>query len=171
MAENFKNIQEVIEQAATLLVEAMKDGSISQDLFATGKLAQSITSQTEFKDGVFGFQIFMEDYGVYQDSGFFRPPGKRPPLEPIINWLQRKRISLKPDPITNKTPTIREVAFLIARKIGRDGADVKARPFIQPAVYSVVNNFLVPKLEEAGVKDIEESIMISIGKNNKMKVT
>ena len=63
MAENFKNIQQVVEQAATLLVEAMKDGSISQDLFATGKLAQSITSQTEFKDGVFGFQIFMLSKG------------------------------------------------------------------------------------------------------------
>jgi hypothetical protein len=30
---------------------------------------------------------------------------------------------------------------------------------------------LVPKLEEAGAKDIEYSIEISIGKNNKMKVT
>ena len=165
MAENFKNIQEVIEQAATLLVEAMKDGAISQDLFATGKLAQSITSQTEFKDGVFGFQIFMEDYGVYQDSGFFRTPGKRPQLEPIISWLQRKRIT-PPEGMS-----VRTFAFLIQRKIGKQGAYVKARPFIQPAVNSVVNNFLAPKLEEAGAKDIEYSIEISIGKNNKMKVT
>ena len=165
MPENFKNIQLVVEQAATLLVEAMKDGSISQDLFATGKLAQSITSQTEFKDGVFGFQILMEDYGLYQDAGFFRPPGKRPPLEPIISWLQRKRIT-PPEGMS-----VRTFAFLIQRKIGKQGAYVKARPFIQPAVNSVVNNFLVPKLEEAGVKDIEESIAISIGKNNKMKVT
>lgn len=161
----FKNIEEVIQQAASLMVEAMKDGSIAQDLFATGKLAQSITSQTAFKDGVFGFEIFMEEYGLYQDGGFFRPPGKRPPLEPIINWLQRKRIQ-PPDGMDIKT-----FAFLIQRKIGREGAFVKARPFIQPAVTLVVNNFLVPKLEEAGVKDIEESIAVSIGKNNKMKLT
>jgi hypothetical protein len=67
--------------------------------------------------------------------------------------------------------SVRTFAFLIQRKIGRQGAYVKARPFIQPAVNSVVNNFLAPKLEEAGAKDIEYSIEISIGKNNKMKVT
>lgn len=163
--EEFKNIQEVVDTAGQLIADAMRDGSLAEGLFATGQLARSITYvPTPTKDGVFGFQIVMEDYGLYQDAGFFRPAGKRPPLEPIIDWLQRKLIQ------PPQGMTIRSFAFAIQNKIGRDGAYVKARPFIQPAVDSVVNQYLIPNLEKAGVKDIEESIAVAIGKNDKMKV-
>lgn len=163
--EEFKNIQEVVDTAGQLMADAMRDGALAQQLFATGQLARSITYQpTSTKDGVFGFQIVMEDYGLYQDAGFFRPPGKKPPVEPIIDWLQRKLIT------PPQGMTIRSFAFLIQNKIGRDGAYVKARPFIQPAIDSVVNQYLIPNLEEAGVKDIEESIAVAVSKNNKMKV-
>ena len=169
--EDFANLQEVVDAAGKLLVDAMADQILAQGLFATGELARSVTYQPiPVQDGVIGFQILMEDYGIYQNDGFFRPPGKRPPLQPIIDWLQRKQITPKPDPITNKTPSIREFAFLIQRKIGNEGATIKARPFIQPAVDGVVNNFLTPKLEEAGIKDIENSIAVAVSKNDKMKV-
>lgn len=163
--EDFQNLQEVIDAAGKLMVDAMRDQILAQGLFATGDLARSITYQPiPPQEGMFGFQIFMEDYGLYQDAGFFRPPGKRPPVQPIIDWLQRKLIN------PPQGMTTRSFAFAIQAKIGRDGAYVKARPFIQPAIDGVVNNFLTPKLEEAGVKDIENVIAVAVSKNDKMKV-
>ena len=163
--EDFQNIQAVVDAAGKLMAEAMRDGVLAQGLLATGELARSITYQPiPQQEGLFGFQIVMEDYGLYQDAGFFRPPGKRPPVQPIIEWLQRKLIT------PPQGMTIRSFAFAIQAKIGRDGAFVKARPFIQPAVDGVVNNFLVPQLEEAGVKDIENAVQVAVSSNSKMKV-
>jgi len=163
--EDFQNIQEVVDAAGRLMADAMRDGVLAQNLFATGELGRSITYQpTPTQEGMFGFQILMEDYGLYQDAGFFRPPGKRPPVQPIIDWIQRKLIQ------PPQGMSVRSFAFAIQGKIAREGALVKARPFIQPAIDGVVNNFLVPKLEEAGVKDIENSIAVAVSKNSKIKV-
>ena len=163
--EDFQNIQQVLDAAGKLMADAMRDGALAKDLFATGELARSITYQpTPQQEGVFGFQIVMEDYGLYQDAGFFRPAGRKPPVQPIIDWLQRKLIT-PPEGMST-----RSFAFLIQAKIGREGALIKARPFIQPAIDGVVNNFLIPKLEEAGVKDIENSIVVAVSKNSKIKV-
>lgn len=163
--EDFGNLQEVVDAAGKLMVDAMRDQILAQGLFATGELARSVTYQpVPSQQGMFGFQIFIEDYGLYQDAGFFRPPGKRPPVQPIIDWIQRKLIT------PPQGMDVKSFAFAIQNKIGRDGAYVKARPFIQPAIDGVVNNFLTPKLEEAGVKDIENVIAVAVSKNDKMKV-
>jgi len=54
--------------------------------------------------------------------------GKMPPIDLILEWMKRKGIR----PKGKQTPgSLRSLAFLIARKIGKHG--MKARPFMFPA--------------------------------------
>ena len=62
--------------------------------------------------------ISLASYWKYVEYG--RKPGKMPPVSKILEWVR-----VKPDlprPRNNaKPPTDAQLAFLIARKIGRDG--------------------------------------------------
>lgn len=56
------------------------------------------------------------------------PGGPMPPLQPIIDWIRARRIEPKGAGIK----TERDLAWVIARKIQRDGSP--AQPFMQPAL-------------------------------------
>ena len=56
------------------------------------------------------------EYWKYANYG--RPPGKMPPVSAIEEWITRRRIV--PEPNTS-TPNVTSLAYVIARKIGREG--------------------------------------------------
>lgn len=57
-------------------------------------------------------------YWKYANDG--RRPGKMPPVNVIADWVRRRNIT--PYALKNgKLPTTDQLAFMIARKIGRDG--------------------------------------------------
>ena len=68
-----------------------------------------------------GFTISMNDYGFYVNKGYNagKFPGK-PPLQNIQNWIDIKGIKAKENTIKSnkgRTPTLRQLAFLIGRSI------------------------------------------------------
>ena len=101
--------------------------------------------------------ISLEEYWKYIEYG--RRPGKMPPVSAIENWIKVKQIL--PRPITLKSgksvvPTIPQLSFLIARKIGRDG--IRPRPFFKQSFEDAKREFL-QKIEEAILADIKESLI------------
>ena len=68
-----------------------------------------------------GFEVLFPEHFAYINDG--RRPGKQPPLNTIIDWINKSRISV---PSGMK---VKQFAFLIARSIGRRG--VKPRPFLE----------------------------------------
>jgi hypothetical protein len=61
------------------------------------------------------------DHAVFVEAG--RQPGKRPPIKPLIDWIEAKGLDKK---LARKTGAkgparTRALAFVIARKIGREG--------------------------------------------------
>ena len=62
-----------------------------------------------------GGQLLGADYYYFLVHG--RKPGKQPPPETIMNWIDKKGI--KSDGIS-----LDSLAFLIGRKIGRQGTDI-----------------------------------------------
>ena len=101
--------------------------------------------------------ISLEEYWKYIEYG--RRPGKIPPVSAIENWIKVKQIL--PRPITLKSgksvvPTIPQLSFLIARKIGRDG--IRPRPFFKQSFEDAKREFL-QKIEEAILADIKESLI------------
>lgn len=83
----------------------------------------SVEKSSEF---AYSVTINLPEYWKYIEYG--RRPGKQPPLEKIASWISVKRIA----PSTTKgAPSIKGLAFVIARKIGREG--LPAHNYMQKA--------------------------------------
>lgn len=83
---------------------------------SSGKL-QSFRTVTSIKGDYFLIQFDIEDYWKYVEYG--RPPGKYPPIGSIEKWISVKPII--PDSRFGKVPTTKQLAFMISRKISREG--------------------------------------------------
>lgn len=160
MNNQFQNIDEVLEETGRRLREAMVNNLIQNGSLGTGKLARSIQDKV-YQDGkgLWNLDILMEQYGVYVDKGIGRGPGKQPPVQPLINWINQKKI---PRPANM---SVREFAWAIARKIAKEGTDPKPRPFIQPAVTLVMNQYFNQAIQQAGIQDIDKFINNSFKMN------
>lgn len=76
--------------------------------------------------------LYAADYAKYLIYG--RPPGKQPPLENIVKWVESQGFLTKQTKIqaqfqregrsVDRSTEYEQIAFLIARKIGRDGSDI-----------------------------------------------
>tara|TARA_R110002012_G_scaffold306463_1_gene511188 strand:- start:138 stop:605 length:468 start_codon:yes stop_codon:yes gene_type:complete len=80
---------------------------------ASGNWAEQLEVFTEENRAI----IFGEDYSEQLDKG--RAAGKRPPVKDIEDWIYAKGLDAR---IQNEI-SVSSLAFLIARKIGREGYD------------------------------------------------
>lgn len=96
---------------------------------ATGNL-QNFQTHITLNDTTFSVVFELEDYWKYVEYG--RGPGKMPPIKAIESWVRVKPIV--PDSRTGKVPNTKQLAYLIARKIGRDGTPAQ-RP-LERTLYS-----------------------------------
>lgn len=87
---------------------------------ATGNLSNFQTI-IEVNETSFSVSFELEDYWKYVEYG--RRAGKRPPISAIEEWIRVKPVI--PNAINGRIPDTRQLAFLIARKIGRDGIPAK----------------------------------------------
>jgi hypothetical protein len=117
---------------------------------ASGRSAASLREVTEPAGG----RLFGKGYFHFQKVG--RRPGKFPPIDAILNWIEEKGIT--PD-ISKKS-----LAFLIARKIARLGTDIfrgrrrglnvedeilEARKELAATIGKIKKDELIQKLKEA----------------------
>jgi len=125
--------------------------------YNTGALAASIEYSVEQKQFEYNLVRKMLKYGDYVDKGIGRGAGKQPPVKEIIEWLKFKKI-----PVPQKL-TIDQFAFLIARKIGKQGTNPRPRPFITPSINRVLQTTGKKILTEAGIDEVVANI------NNELK--
>lgn len=118
---------------------------------ASGKLAQSAHYELKVNDRVYEVGIWLEDYWKYVENG--RKAGKFPPINKIKEWIKVKPII--PRPYNGKLPTEDQLAFLIGRKIAREGYEGK-----QPLERAItdVNNQMLMTIKMAIVEDIGKDI-------------
>ena len=149
----------ILEKYADLIVEQMQDILIKNHKRATGNLINSITYKISDKEIVF----YADDYGKFVKSG--RKPGsKQPPLQPLINWLRVKKISvgggklkpmIKKGKISRKKGNtdsqIKGLAFVIARSIGKKG--IKGLDYTAPIhtekekILSAIREYYINKIQ------------------------
>lgn len=95
--------------------EALKSDLIAKydelGMRASGQWAERLSVQSVENGAV----ILQESYGDQLEFG--RKPGKQPPSEAIEQWLIAKGIAAR----LEKDMTVSSLAYLIARKIGREG--------------------------------------------------
>lgn len=123
---------------------------------ASGKLVNSVRYELKTPDRTFEIGLWLEDYWYYVENG--RKAGKFPPIEKIKDWITVKPII--PRPMKNgKLPTEDQLAFLIARKIAREGT-LGTHP-LERAVEDV-NGQMLMSLKEAIIEDIGESLTTTL---------
>jgi hypothetical protein len=129
------NFFAVVNEMAQRFVELMqsdyrlkrKVGKNFTNAVASGTLEKSLKYRLQIKGQNINISIYAKgkasNYFLARENG--RKPGKQPPIDAILDWLRIKPIKLR-DKQSGKfqKPTEalkRQVAFLIARKIGKQG--------------------------------------------------
>ena len=129
------NFFAVVNDMAKRFVELMqsdyrmkrKVGRNYTNAVSSGTLEKSLAYRLKIKGKAIDISIYAKgkasQYFLARENG--RKPGKQPPVDAILDWMRIKPIKLR-DKESGKfqKPTEalkKQVAFLIARKIGRDG--------------------------------------------------
>ena len=129
------NFFAVVNDMAKRFVELMqsdyrmkrKVGRNYTNAVASGTLEKSLAYRLKIKGKSIDISIYAKgkasQYFLARENG--RKPGKQPPVSAILDWMRIKPIKLRDKESGKfKKPTEalkKQVAFLIARKIGRDG--------------------------------------------------
>jgi len=129
------NFFAVVNDMAKRFVELMqsdyrmkrKVGRNYTNAVASGTLEKSLAYRLQIKGSSINISVYAKgkasQYFLARENG--RKPGKQPPVDAILEWMRIKPIKLRDKESGKfKKPTEslkRQVAFLIARKIGRDG--------------------------------------------------
>lgn len=140
-------IQDITNNFCTELKNTLK----ANDSYASGNLSNSIKGIVKQNGKYIVISIQLEDYWKYVEYGT-KPHW--PPISVIKKWISVKPVL--PRPLKNgKLPTANQLAYLIGRKISKNGT--KAKPFLKPTltdfdlagkIYNEVVNLINKQLEQ-----------------------
>lgn len=116
---------------------------------ASGSFSKSLRVEILEQSGTVKGTLYGAHHSLFVDDG--RGAGKQPLRSVILKWINDKNITLK-DNISKDS-----LAFLIARKIGREGWRPKNR-YPNGVISSVINN------------DSIKELIVSLGANVKIQV-
>ena len=157
-ASNFTHTMKALTEFGQKIVDNYK-AELEACGYQDGQLYRTLSYSVKMDNSSWLISISLEEYWKYIEAGR-RAGAKMPPLDAIEKWIKVKQIL--PRPLTLKSgksvvPTIPQLSFLIARKIGRDG--IRPRPFFKQSFESAKREFL-HIIEEAIIADIKESLVI-----------
>lgn len=114
----FPNLEKALNDFISDFINTYKGLLIRDNKKATGDLIRSIKPiEINFESSKYTGSISLAYYWKYIEYG--RRPGKFPPPNKILDWVKIKPVI--PRPINGIKPTEKQLAFLISRKIARDG--------------------------------------------------
>ena len=112
---------------------------------------------TEWKDNLFEISFDLPPYFPFAEYG--RRPGKFPPPDVILKWVQFKLLVPKPGR-DGKVPSTNQLVYLISRKIatkGTEGKHLFEKTLDEPNLDKLADN-LVELITAEFEKEIEKSI-------------
>lgn len=145
------NIQKIANQVVELYRKQLEANGIP----ATGKLGNTASVEVEIQDTRLVVSLNLEHYWRYVEYG--RRPGKMPPIDNIEEWIRVKPVI--PNASSGRVPTSRQLAYLIARKIGREGIPAK-RP-LEATVYSNAFEGIIDQIKTEITRQLRQSLLDS----------
>lgn len=116
----FTNLEKALNDFISDFINTYKGLLIRDDKKASGDLLRSIKPiEINFESSKYTGSISLAYYWKYVEYG--RRPGKFPPPNKILDWIKIKPVM--PRPVNGIKPTEKQLAFLISRKIARDGIE------------------------------------------------
>lgn len=119
--------------------------------YATGNLS-NFQTYIDINDGRFLVTFELADYWKYVEYG--RRPGKMPPINAIEQWVKVKPVV--PNAINGRVPDTKQLAFLIARKIGREG--ITGKKPLTNTIYSEEVNIIIEAIKRALTEQVIQSL-------------
>jgi hypothetical protein len=117
---------------------------------ASSTLSNTADVEVQLNGDKLLISLNLEPYWRYVEYG--RRPGKFPPIDAIRNWIKVKPVV--PDARTGKVPSEDQLAFLIARKISREG--IPARHAINKAVYNDATEDIIQAIKGEIVRQLRQ---------------
>jgi len=139
-------ILRIIQNWGNELIKQLQNNLLKNKSNASSSLSQSIEPELKAQQKGYNLSIMMEDYWFYVEEG--RRAGKTPPIKNIYDWIENKR-EIQSKFISKSTDTIaatKSLAYVIARKIGREGT--RAKPFVSPALKQVTTQTLAKRISQ-----------------------
>ena len=110
---NWNNLKKCLEEYSMYLLQASRN-----NMPTYYELKDKIKFVMNVNGNFYEIEFNAPAYWEYANGG--RRPGKMPPVNVIADWVRRRNIT--PYALKNgKLPTTDQLAFMIAKKIGRDG--------------------------------------------------
>lgn len=151
----FNRVQKVLTDFVELMRDGYKERLAADGINASGSLSNSVTANVEMDGTVFEVSLTLNEYWKYIEGG--RPPtqnnGNGELRRNILQWIKVKPVL--PKPFNGKLPTEEQLAYLISRKIHREGYEGK-EPLKK--TFEEVEDMLKSDLEIAFAEDIAEDI-------------
>lgn len=148
------NIQlDKIQQLANGIVEQYRKVLADEGINASSTLSNTADVIVELNGDMVVISLQLEEYWKYVEYG--RRPGKMPPIDNIKEWIKVKPVI--PDARTGKIPSAEQLAFLIARKIGREG--IPARHPINKTVYTDITEQIIDAIKAEIVTQLKQQLL------------
>lgn len=151
-ALEYNNLNQILNEFVNDLMNTYKSLLIRDNKKSSGNLIDSIRNYGIRIEGdeIVG-EISLASYWKYVENG--RKPGRMPPVNNIFQWIDKKPIM--PRPMNGlKAPSRKTLAFLIARKIGKEG--IKSGNQFQEAL-DITWNKWEGQISEAVYQDIQQA--------------
>lgn len=155
---NFDTVQLVLDDYGKEFTEQMKmrlqtKNSKGYNRVASGALLSSIRTTTEPNSNHSVYKVFLhhKDYLKYIENGT-RP--HYPPIKPLVTWVKEKRIPTG-DGKKGHLPTEKQVAYMVQRKIGREGT--QGTPYVEQT-----QNIVYPRFERRIQEAVQEDVYNAI---------
>lgn len=142
-------IEKLVEQLASLYRSNLEES------IASGTLS-NFTFRINLQGNYFEVIFLLPKYWEYLEYG--RRAGKQPPIEAIEEWIRVKPII--PYAVNGKVPDTRQLAFLIARKIGWEGTE--GRKPLTKAMYSDNAENIIQEIKQAFANQVNDYLIEQI---------
>lgn len=142
-----------IQLITNQIVELYKEQLDSKGIPASGTLGDTASVEVEMNGTKLVVSLNLEHYWRYVEYG--RKPGKMPPIDNIEDWIRVKPVV--PNAMNGKVPTSRQLAFMIARKIGREG--IPARRPLEATVYSDGFESVIDAIKAEITKQLSQTLL------------
>lgn len=161
---SFDNTRAVLEELAEEIRTNYRDHLMEEGHYTTLgselRLVDSITAKVELDGETFVGTLSMNDYWKYVEEG---TAPHWPPRDAILRWVEIKPVIPQPDS-RGRIPSPQQLAFLIGRKIARDGTEgthdlQKTKDAIIPFFVERIKAALKEDLSAYIIKFLDESVI------------
>ena len=142
-----------IQLITNQIVELYRKQLESKGVSASGTLGDTAYAEVEINGTNLVVSLNLEHYWRYVEYG--RRPGKMPPIDNIEEWIRVKPVV--PNAVNGKVPSSKSLAYLIARKIGREG--IQGRRPIESTVYSDDFELIIDAIKAEITRQLKQTLL------------